>query len=218
MTQLVVPELPAFTVAVLTSLMSLVLFLTAGPRESPSLAYLFLLTAFYNMKSSTSDAFATASEMLTTSASRISWPDFWILSLFQNWSCGDTISQPIFQFGTHKKPPFFQCPKMIWKQLPRAVASISYGSVLRINRISPDHSDGTVFFVPWHLYVTCWSLFMISPSQQWSSHDHLRNGSCDRLSDASAAEMHTSGFLSTGGLSLSLSRLKSHISGWLLRM
>ena len=72
MTQLVVPELPAFTVAVLTSLMSLVLFLTAGPRESPSLAYLFLLTAFYNMKSSTSDAFATASEMLTTSASRIS--------------------------------------------------------------------------------------------------------------------------------------------------
>ena len=72
MTQLVVPELPAFTVAVLTSLMSFVLFLTAGPRESPSLAYLFLLTAFYNMKSSTSDAFATASEMLTTSASRIS--------------------------------------------------------------------------------------------------------------------------------------------------
>ena len=67
MTQLVVPELPAFTVAVLTSLMSLVLFLTAGPRESPSLAYLFLLTAFYNMKSSTSDAFATVSEMLTTS-------------------------------------------------------------------------------------------------------------------------------------------------------
>ena len=32
MTQLVVPELPAFTVAVLPNLMSLVLFLTAGLR------------------------------------------------------------------------------------------------------------------------------------------------------------------------------------------